>query len=759
MKSRHSRLYVALLSAVAALPVVVQAQSSAVGGLNTAEKPRVTQAVDSNVVFVVHNSHLALLGQKVPLGSVPDSTPMNHMQLILKRSALRQSALDGLIAALHDPHSSSFHQWVTPQEFGANFGVAEADIAATTSWLVSQGFTVHGVYPNKMQIDFSGSAGQVKRAFHTQENRYTIKNATHIANGSDISLPTALKEVVAGVAGLSDVHPEALYMPPELTRFNPATHRFTRVDAPNPAPKPMAINVNGVRGLVPYDLATMYGVNKIRQEGITGKGITIALLENADMVAADWPQFVAQFDLGSYGGTFAQIQPQAPGFPNCVDPTLFPYGESFETILDAEWSTAIAPGAHIEVASCADSNSTNFFGGVMTAGTNLINGATRPDIISVSYGWGELQIDSAIKTAIDLMWAQADAEGISVFVASGDSGSDPSFNGGIIEGYGLDANFLATSPNDTAVGGTDTGDILEGTTNTYFSPKMNPVYGTALSYVPEIAWNQSCGNSIAARSIGYSSALAFCKAYLKTDPNGYDVTSLAGSGGPSSVDIKPAWQRQVWGAARDQSRDTPDVSIFGYSYGKYTQVVICTSYYPCTPGFPEPVFMSGGTSLASPLFAGIQALIDQGVVSRGLKADQGNAAPTLYALAAQEYGGATGTPPASLAACNANNGTIGTSGCVFHNVTSGGNSTQCIQQLPSEATPDCYFYGTIADLYYPQVGFVGPAQVGLTSTTSILYTNQKSAYPAQPGWSFATGLGSVNATNLLSAWEKFVDPH
>lgn len=733
--------------------------NTAIADINTTEIPRVTQTVDVKALTTLPQSHLAFLARTTPSGAVTDSTAMNHMQLVLKRSALRQAALDALIAAQHDPASARFHRWLTPAQYGQAFGVADADIAAAKTWLVSQGFTVNGVYPNKMQIDFSGTAGQVKAAFHTQENHYTINQASHIANAGDISIPAALRDVVTGVAGLNDVHPKAMHIPPKVAQFDASKQKF-KVKQPATAAatstaNPEAVSfTGGVRGLVPYDLAKIYGVEQLYAAGLTGTGITIAVVEDASMVPGDWDNFVSQFGLSSYGGTFAQIQPQATGFTNCIDPTIANPGEDgIETLLDAEWSTAIAPGANIKVASCDDSNGTNFFGGVFTAATNLINGTSRPNVISASYGYGEGFTDAASKTAIDLMWAQADAEGISVFVSSGDSGSNPSFNGGVIGGAGVDANSFGTSPNVTVVGGTDTADVLQGTSKKYFSQTLNPAYGSALSYVPEIPWNQSCGNTLAAKSMGFTTALAFCKEYLKYDPSGYYITSEAGSGGPSSVDRKPAWQRQVHGAAKDQSRDVPDVSLFAGSYGSYTWVIICTASYPCTSGFSAPVYLVGGTSLSSPMFAGIQALIDQGLAAKGLPASQGNAAPTLYALAAEEYGGATGSTPPTLETCSADNGPKGTGKCVFHNITTSGITTQCLQQLPGTVTPDCYFYGTVNNY----LGFFGPIQVGLTSTSATKFTPKTEAYATQPGWSFATGLGSVNASNLFTAWKKFIN--
>ena len=256
---------------------------------------------------------------------------------------------------------------------------------------------------------------------------------------------------------------------------------------------------------------------------------------------------------------------------------------------------------------------------------------------------------------------------------------------------------------------------------------------------------------MAAKSLGYATSLAFCKAYLNFDPYGYYITSESGSGGPSSVNAKPAWQRLVYNTAKDQSRDVPDVALFGGSYGGSTWVIVCSYYYPCTPGFTGSTALIGGTSLSSPMFAGIQALIDQGLAAKGLSPNQGNAAPTLYTLAADEYGGPKGTPPATLATCNSDNGAKGTGKCVFHNVTRGGIATQCVQQLPDVVTPDCYYYGNLPNSY------LGPIQVGLTSSNASKYNANTEAFAAQPGWSFASGLGSVDANNLLKAWKSFVN--
>jgi subtilase family serine protease len=774
MKQSYFILSASIAAALAGAPAMLMAQPTvSVGG---SDAPQVTQTVSNTSLYTIPKTYLPFIAKATASTPLPGTAKLNHLQLILKPSASRQAAMETTIASLHDPKSAQFQKWLTPQEFGQEFGADPSDVAAVTAWLTAQGFTVNTVYPNKTQIDFSGTVAQVNAAFHTQENVYTLSQTTrdsttgkltqtsvkHLSNSSNISIPAALAPVVAGVMGLNDFHATPLVKKPKVAQWNASKKGFVAKTAAPAAPKGInqAVSFNGgaLRGLVPNDMSTIYNVKTIRANGLTGAGVTIAVVEDGDMVPADWTNFVSTFNLGQYNGTFSQINPTPPsGTNNCADPSVNNFGESTETVLDAEWSTAIAPGANIEVATCADyyyqgSNfyyaTTNFFGGVFVAATNLINEPSgRPDIISASYGYGEFFTDPASKTGIDLMWAQADAEGISVFVSAGDSGSNPSFNGGIINGEAgdsaVDANAFGTSPHDTVVGGTDFADYIEGTTSQYFAPTPSAVGGSALSYVPEIPWNTSCGNGVAATAQGFSSALAYCQEYLKYDPNGDYVTSEAGSGGPSRVDAKPSWQRQIYNAANDQSRDVPDVSLFGGSWGDHTWVILCTSKYPCEPGFTTTTALEAGTSM----FAGIQALMDQGLAARGLPMDQGNAAPTLYALAAQEYGGATGTPPATLAACNANNGTTGTSGCVFYNVTSGSNSTQCIQET-GFTTANCYYYGAVD---YNNV------QVGLTSSVAAptSYTGTNKAFPAQPGWSFANGLGSVNATNLLIAWRAF----
>jgi hypothetical protein len=212
----------------------------------------------------------------------------------------------------------------------------------------------------------------------------------------------------------------------------------------------------------------------------------------------------------------------------------------------------------------------------------------------------------------------------------------------------------------------------------------------------------------------------------------YQQVSDAGSGGPSKIYGKPSWQRGVLGIQQDGRRDIPDVSLFASGGVYYQDILSCHSDatyggVPCDYSQPKDTFFNsdGGTSCSAPSFAGIQALVDQKVGGK-----QGNPNTVLYKLAAGEYGSSADPKTASLSSCNASNGNAISSSCIFYDVTEGDNDIPC-----EAGTPDCY--SASGDQY------------GVLSTST---TQESIAYGATPGWDFATGLGSVNVTNLVNAW-------
>ena len=740
-----------LLTAVAGTSVMAQSASShfpAFANTST-DAPRVVQTVDANRVVTLARSHLSFLDGMKATSVVDAATPMNHLQLVLRRSAARQAALDQLSADQHNPNASRYRQWLTPTQYGDQFGVLDSDIAAASAWLTSQGFKVNAVYPNRMQIDFSGTAGTVDAAFHTQEKRYVFKDGSkHVVNAGDIQIPAALKDITIGVSGLDDVRPQPLSAPQSTSRHEAASTAVAQETSPRHGPKNLFIPKNGSplsRLLVPNDLVTMYGIRTIRNNGVVGTGITIALIESGSVKTSSWQNFASIFNLTRYGGTLDQINP--PGPADCENRGV-EVDDSDSTVVDAEWTTAIAPAAHVVVASCFDADGVS---NVYAAMTNLISADSRPNIISIDSFVSEQTAAQGDKSLIDEAWTQADLEGISVFVPTGNAGSR-GYPGTRLD-TALDVNALATSPHVTAVGATDLADVLDGTSNKYFAKVPSVVGGSALSYVPEIPWNTTCGNGVVAKALGYNRVVGYCNDLIrKYGQASMDTNySFASGGGSSIFDVKPTWQISVHNAENDAVRDIPDIAVFGGSFNGYTSVLICTMYYPCV-SLPDYYNDSSiGTEMSSAVFAGIQALMDQGLSARGVTSYQGNAAPTLYALASVEYGASSGAPASTLATCNADNGTSGTANCVFHNVTRGSISTPCstLNVLPLS---HCYFYYSDSNGSNSFYHFQGLTTSDANPTT---YGVDNKAYGARPGWSFASGLGSVNATNLLIAWRAF----
>ena len=318
-----------------------------------------------------------------------------------------------------------------------------------------------------------------------------------------------------------------------------------------------------------------------------------------------------------------------------------------------------------------------------------------------------------------------------MFVSAGDGGADgcdnydaPAPN---LAEAGIAANSLASTPYNVATGGTDFLDTSEGTNSTYWSTANTPSGSSAISYVPEMTWNDSCASSVLYTFVGYSSGLSYCNSIF-----GSRYLALGAAGGaPSFVYAKPYWQTNVAGIPNDGVRDLPDVSLFA-SNGFWSHAVLfCMSDAaqggaPCDYTTPADAFANsaGGTSFTAPQFASIQALINQKAGG-----PQGNPNPVFYSLARSEYGTADNPDGTNLSACNASQGNAVSSSCVFHDVTTG-NITE-----PCYGTNSCY--DPVGDVY----GFF-PPRIRLCSKRIQRGT----------GWDFATGLGSVNVTNLVNSW-------
>jgi subtilase family serine protease len=686
----------------------------------------ITQNVDENKLVTLAGNTRPEANKQNDRGLVADDLSMEHMLLQLKRSPQQERKLRQFIEELQVPSSPNFHHWLTAKQYGERFGLATHDLDAITRWLESNGFKVNVVYENGLLIDFSGTAGQVRSAFHTEIHQLDVKGVKHIANMSDPQIPAALAPAVVGVVSLHDFKPHTNYKP----RAN-----YTGPD--------VSCDFGTCYLVAPADLAMIYNLNPLFTTSISGQRQTIVVIEDTDVYTADdWTTFRTTFGLSSYTeGSFTQIHPAPPsGTNNCTDPGVNPNGNDGEAIIDAEYASAAAPSAAIVLASCSDTDTT--FGGLIAVQNLLNESSTPPAIMSMSYGECEAFNGATSNAAFSSAFQQAVTEGVSVFVSAGDEGaagcSADTIPPESIDTFGIGVSGFASTPYNVAVGGTDFGDTYAGTNSTYWGATNSSTYESALSYIPEIPWNDSCGSVLIATYVGGPGTLTygtsgFCNIALG-EPG---LTQSAGSGGPSGCATgspsvsgvvggtcagwpKPSWQSLV-GNPSDTVRDIPDVSLFAANG-------VWDHYYPfcfsdpdnggtaCT-GAPDTWSGAGGTSFASPIMAGIQALVNQYSGGR-----QGNPNPIYYTLAATEYG-ASGD-----SSCNSTLGNTVGSSCIFYDVTQGDMDVVC------QGTYDCY---------------LDSATYGVLSTSDGAY---HPAYGTQTGWDFATGIGSVNAANLVNSW-------
>ena len=649
-------------------------------------------------------------------GRVSDGLMLDHMMLQLQRSSEQEQALQQFIKDIHDPASPLFHHWITAAEFGERYGAAPASIAKVTDWLESQGFKVNLVYPNQMVIDFSGSAGQIRRALRTEIHNLQVNGHAHIANMSDPQIPAGLASTVAGVVSLNDFRPHPTLHP----RAN-----YTAAD--------------GYYLIAPADLATIYNFNPAFRAGISGQGQTIVLIEDTDVYStADWNTFRSTFGLASAypQGSLTQIHPASSPTNNCTDP-----GHNFDDIeatLDVEWASAAAPSAAIVLASCTD---TTNFGGFIAL-ENLLNASgTPPAIVSISYGESESYQGASYNAYISSLYEQGVAEGVSIFVSSGDEGAASSDADESYAVSGVTVSGFTSTAYNVSVGGTDFADTYQGSKATYWNFANTSTYGSALSYVPEIPWNDSCASVLLGDYLStlptYGSGGMCGREMFLTTASGSGGPSGCASGAPDTPGVvsgtcagfpKPAWQSGFIGNPNDGVRDIPDVSLFSANgvWGHY--YVFCFSDplygYSCS-GAPDTWAGAGGTSFAAPIMAAVQSLVNQASGSRW-----GNPNPSYYSLAATEYGSE------GSSSCNSALGNATASNCIFYDVTP--------LRLLYTGT------GTGGDIDVPCIGVncyapsgtYGVLSTGPQALSSVSVTNLGYGYTSAPTCTLSGGGGS-----------------
>jgi len=637
-------------------------------------------------------------------GLAPASLPMQRMLLVLQRSSEQEKALQSLVAAQHDPKSSYFHKWLTPDQFGKRFGVAPSDLAQVVGWLQQGGFEVGKVSRGRTVIEFSGTAWQVQQFFLTSIHQYEVEGQQHWANANPPQIPAALAPVVAGIASLNDFtkHP---------------THRVLgmgRIVREGGTSELVPVNpdstFNGSHFISPGDFWTIYNAAPLitANNPIDGTGQTIAIVGRSDILAADVSGFRSTLLPAPYSGTTPFNQINNGPDPGSVN------GDNVENTLDVEWSSALAPAATIDLVVSASTATTD---GVDLSALYIIDNNLAP-VMSSSYSLCEAFLGTTENQFLSNLWEQATAQGITSMVSAGDNGSagcdnqnasgDP--NNPSIARNGLQVNGLSSTPFNVSVGGNE----LANDSSTYWRAKNQNVPGpftSARSYIPEAVWNESCSptnpscGGLANASLWAGSGGASGCLIPTFDQNGNLISC-------QEAYPKPSWQAGVFGVPNDGVRDLPDVSFTAAGHDGY---ILCFNQSCQNGGF----YSVGGTSASSPAFTGVMALVNQKTGSR-----QGQANYVLYQLAANEYGSPEVPNKDELAACNSSRGNAVGPSCIFVDETRGSNKVPC-----AGGSFNC-------------------------SATKAGTFGKLTAYKASSGYDQATGLGSLNIANLVNNWSS-----
>ena len=697
---------------------VASVLSLATQGLSAgAVTPRITDHVDEARRVTLPGNRSMLARAEFDQGEASPSTQLTHIRLVLSRSREQEAALDKYSGELQDKSSENYHKWLTPEQFGKLYGPADSDTAAIVAWLESHGLKLEEVSTGRTNIAFSGTVAQVEETFHTQIHSFQARGQQFYSNTSNPSIPAALASVISGVAHLNTLRPVSHRIAGRPGMYDKESGRL--VPAPNSGLKGPSADLTTGSGssaslyVAPADAATIYdtpnttlNANYTSGTSYTGAGVTIGIGGNAAIQASTVVAYRTRF----LGSSFAT----APTITN-VD-GVGANGDTDEAYLDNELAGGMAPGATIHFYTAND---------LFTAINQAIADNTV-DIFSLSFGECEHYLATADNSLLNSTWHQAFTQGIAVTVSTGDNGSaacdnteDNNGNNITDAVVGLQVSGFASTPYNVAVGGTDFY-ALPGAFTTYAPPggASSTLYRSATKYIPESTWNDSTQVDTT-----ISANVPFTGTDSSGDPFGNIV---AGSGGASSCSTnkdvdnsngtvtlgactsgyaKPVWQRGI-GVPPDGVRDLPDISLMAGNGADAASWLVCaddtgqngsgvTVTANCTTQSDGNFYFEGfgGTSTSAPAFAGILALVQQKTGSR-----LGLAAKELYDL----YNGTHAS-------------------AVFHDVTVGNISVAC-----TSGTPNCV--KDAAGYYF------------------------ESGYETTAGYDQATGLGSVDAAQLITYW-------
>ena len=767
---------------------------------NAHPEVRVTAKIDNAKRTVLHGHVSSAVRTAIDMGRQDPRTPSPGMIMVLNSSEEQKNEIRKVIDEQQDKRTANYHQWLTPEEFGEHFGVDDDDLAKVKSWLTSQGFSVDEVSKSKRVIRFSGNIGQVEKAFHTEMHLMTYRGQLHVANTREISIPEALNKVIAGVT-LHNFYRQSSF------------ERDSRIKLSKKRVKvgPHYTSSSSVHYVAPQDFATIYNTAPLLAAGINGTGQSIAVVGRSDILMSDVAEYRQLFNLPDNDPVFVHA-----GQDNGTQP-----GDDGESDLDVEISGGMAPNAKV------------YF--VIGTPTFLVDGITNSvqyivennlaDIMSVSYGSCEAVEGAGGNDYNNQAFEQAAAQGITVFIASGDNGPVGCDNqNDSVEVLGYAAGAESSTPYSVAVGGTE----LAGECPTfgvgcsqsnylkYWGTSNNSTYlSSALAYVPEVPWNEGKGsisNSDASTSLSglWSSSGGISAYYLRpswqqgansailsssTDP-AY-ATYLSGSGGSITVQggnwvagvtvtnpgsgytgttttvtfsgtgvctTLPATgaTANISGGSIATTGGLAQINFNDTSTTTPSQGLNCTGTPTVVFGAPTSGTTATGTVVIGPMTQ--TPPIITGVPHRltpdfALNAADGHDATIFCSegICSQGYlglVGGTSVAAPSMAGIQAlinqaNGGRQGMPGYVYYGLAAAQNNTTCAASalVPpnTAASTTCAFQDIQAGNTYI---------CGTSTCTSSSGT--KLGWPAGVGYDLATGLGSVNAYNMATQWKNVV---
>jgi hypothetical protein len=622
-----------------------------------AQSDRITGTIDSSQMVALSGDVHGLAQPRFDLGRADSSKLMQGVTMVFHPSAAQQKELNNLLVQQQDRSSPNYHKWLTPAQFADRFGMTKGDISRVVAWLESHGLTVTSIANSRNQISFDGTVAQIELVFATEIHNYLVDGEIHFANATNPSVPAALAGSVLSIG--------------HLHNFSPKPRARVRRMSSDGADPRFTSHLSGEHFVAPGDFATIYDLGLLYSAGSDGTGQKIAVVGQSTVSTTDLNNFRSAAGLAASTVTMTLMEGTAT---RCS-------GDEGESDLDLEWSGGVAKNASIifvyaglgtgdTCASRADS--------VWDALQYAVDKIVAP-VISTSYGYCEAGIGQSFADTVQGWAQQANTQGQTIMAASGDEGAadcDPNSTDpyGTSATGGLAVDVPAAIPEVTGMGGNEfTGDAAGTVTGTapntnadattYWSGTSNSTdtISSALSYIPEEAWNDT------AEDIAVGGGIA------------------ASGGGKSTFFTKPTWQTGT-GVPADGKRDVPDLALS--TSPNHDGYLLCSEDGPndtivatCTSGFRDAssnLDVVGGTSAAAPTFSAIVALLNEYLGTSGL----GNINPNLYQL-------------------------VVTNPLAFHDVTIGNNIVPCTSgSLDCPATAP-FQYGFSAGVGYDQVTGLG----------------------------------------------------